>query len=66
MGEIEQAVGAAVQTDVDVVAAEVKSLKSRMLALEAEGAGYVKAHMVYLMSAICLVVGAIGGYVIHR
>jgi hypothetical protein len=48
------------------VAHEVTNLRARMLALESEAAGYVKAHVVYFMSAICLIVGAVGGYVIHK
>lgn len=50
----------AVKTD---VTAEVASLKSRMLALESEAAGYVKVHLVYFIGAICLVVGAVAGHV---
>lgn len=53
-------IATAVQTDVH---AEVTSLKSRMLALESEAAGYVKVHLVYFIGAICLVVGAVAGHV---
>jgi hypothetical protein len=49
-----------VKTD---VTGEILSLKSRMLALESEAAGYVHAHWVYLVGAVCLVIGVIGGHI---
>lgn len=54
------AIETAVKTDVTT---EVASLKSRMLALESEAAGYVKVHLVYFIGAICLIVGAVAGHV---
>jgi hypothetical protein len=52
------------ETEVKAAAsAEVASLKSRITALEAKGEGYVKAHVVYFVGALCLVVGVIAGHV---
>lgn len=45
------------------VTAEVASLKSRILALESEAAGYIKAHVVYFYVVIALVVGAVAGHI---
>jgi hypothetical protein len=47
------------------VATETASLEARVKALEAEAAGYVKAHVVYFVGAICLIVGAVAGHLIR-
>ena len=52
----------AVKTDLTT---EVASLKSRMLALESEAAGYVHAHVVWFVGALCLIVGIVGGHFIR-
>jgi ElaB/YqjD/DUF883 family membrane-anchored ribosome-binding protein len=40
------------------------SLEARVKALEAEAGGYVKAHVVYFVGAICLIVGVVAGHLI--
>jgi hypothetical protein len=62
MSATESTIETAVKTDLQ---SELASLKSRMLALESEAAGYVRVHLVYFVGAICLIVGAVAGYVAH-
>ncbi len=42
---------------------EVASIETRLKALEAKAEGYVKAHVVYFVGAICLIIGLVAGHV---
>lgn len=55
----------AVKTDVVTTESKLKSLESRMLALESEAAGYVRAHMVYFLVGIAFVVGGVLGHIVR-
>jgi hypothetical protein len=60
---IETAVVTETKTAETAVKTDITSLKSRMSALESEAAGYVRAHVVYFVGGICLIVGIVAGHV---
>jgi hypothetical protein len=49
-------------TELETIEAYVKRLEAQLVQYKLDAEGYVKAHVVYLIGAGCLILGAVVGH----